>query len=88
MRPFGGPFGYNGGMDFMDTRIPIRDPEMMARMQVTFDLYEAAEETMRHRIRREHPELNEAEVEDRLVEWLMSRPKALYEKYSILDETT
>ncbi len=65
-------------MDFMDGKIPIRDPEVMARMQMALDLYEAAEEMMRHRIRRRHPELNESDVEERLVEWLMSRPKASY----------
>jgi len=62
----------------MDGKVPIRDLEVMARMQMAFDLYEAAEEMMRHRIRREHPELNEDEVEDRVVEWLMSRPKESY----------
>lgn len=62
----------------MDGKVPIRDPEVMARMQMAFDLYEAAEEMMRHRIRREHPELNAGEVEDRVVEWLMSRPKESY----------
>lgn len=65
-------------MDFMETRIPIRDPEVMARMQMAMDLYEAAEVMMRQNIRRRHPDLNEDEIEERLVEWLMSRPKGSY----------
>ncbi len=65
-------------MSFMDGKIPIRDPEVMARMQMALDLYEAAEEMMRHRIRCRHPELSEGDIEERLVEWLMSRPKESY----------
>ncbi len=54
---------------------PIRDPEIMARAQTTVDLCDAADEIMRQNIRRRHPDLNEAEVEDRLAEWYLSRPK-------------
>lgn len=65
-------------MDFMDGKLPIRDPEVMARMKMAFELYETAEAMMRHRIRRQHPELTEEEVEERVVEWLMSRPQESY----------
>ncbi len=54
---------------------PIRDPEILARAQMTFDLCDAAEQIMRQNIRRRHPELGEAEVEERLAEWYLSRPK-------------
>ncbi len=54
---------------------PIRDPEVLARAQTTFDLCDAADQIMRQNIRRRHPELTEAEVEDRLAEWYLSRPK-------------
>jgi hypothetical protein len=54
---------------------PIRDPDVLARAQMTFDLCEAADEIMRQNIRRRHPELNETEVEERLAEWYLSRRK-------------
>ncbi len=54
---------------------PIRDPEVLARAQITFDLCDAAEQIMRQNIRRRHPDLSEAEVEERLAEWFLSRPE-------------
>lgn len=54
---------------------PIHDPEILARAQMTFDLCDAAEQIMRQNIRRRHPELSEAEVEERLAGWYLSRPK-------------
>jgi len=45
-------------------------------MKVAFDLCEAAEEMMRLSIRRRHPELGEAEVEERIVRWYQHRPGA------------
>ncbi len=54
---------------------PIRDPEVLARAQTTFDLCDAADQIMRQNIRRRHPELTEVEVEDRLAEWYLSRPE-------------
>ena len=52
---------------------PIRDPEVLARAQVTFDLCETAEQIMRQNIRRRQPELSEDGVERRFVEWLRRR---------------
>ena len=60
-------------MDLYDK--PIRDPEVLARAEMTFDLCESAEQIMRQNIRRRHPELGEDEVEERLVEWLQHRPE-------------
>ena len=55
---------------------PIRDPEVLARVEILFDLCETAEQIMRQNIRRRNPGLSEAEVEERLVEWRRSRPDA------------
>jgi hypothetical protein len=53
---------------------PIRDPEVLARMRIAFDLYEAAEEIMRQNLRRRHPEATEEEIERDLVSWLREQP--------------
>ncbi len=50
------------------------DPAALERMQMTFELYEVAETMKRQNIRRRHPELDDAEVEERVVEWLYHRP--------------
>lgn len=55
---------------------PIRDLDVLARAEILFDLCETAEQIMRQNIRRRNPELSEAEVEERLVEWRRSRPDA------------
>lgn len=55
---------------------PIRDPEILERMQLTFELYEVAETMKRQNIRRRHPELSAEEVEERVVAWLRHRPGA------------
>lgn len=61
-------------MDPLDQ--PIRDPEVLARAEILFDLCETAEQIMRQNIRRRNPGLSEAEVEERLVKWRRSRPDA------------
>jgi ABC-type transport system involved in Fe-S cluster assembly fused permease/ATPase subunit len=48
----------------------IRDPSILARMRATSDLYEAAEDLMRQRLRREHPGETAAQIERRLISWL------------------
>jgi Rv0078B-related antitoxin len=55
---------------------PKRDPAIMARMRMTFDLYETAEAMMRQNLRRRHPGASEAEIERLLVAWLRHRPGA------------
>ncbi len=45
-------------------------------MDSAFELYELAEQIMLQNIRRRHPELNEEEVEERLVAWLQHRDEA------------
>lgn len=54
---------------------PIRDPGVLKRAQMTFELSETAEQIMRENIRRRHPELNDAAVERRFVDWLRRRTK-------------
>lgn len=43
-------------------------------MQMAFELYEVAEAMKRQNVRRRHPELDDAEVEERVLEWLYRRP--------------
>ena len=54
---------------------PIRDPKILERAQITFDLCEAAEQIMRENIRRRDPELSAVQVEERFVEWLRRRTR-------------
>jgi hypothetical protein len=44
---------------------PIRDPRVLARVQLMFDLYEAAEVMMRQNLRRWFPEESERQIECR-----------------------
>lgn len=60
----------------MDTKKPIRDPEFMKRMELTFDLYEAAEQMMRQNLIRRNPDATEEEILEGLQEWLRRRPGA------------
>lgn len=52
---------------------PRRDPEVLARMATLFDLYETAEQMQLMRLRREHPEAGEEEIQQRLIHWLHDR---------------
>jgi hypothetical protein len=53
---------------------PIHDPEVLARVQATLDLYEASEEIMRQNLHRRHPEESDAEIERRFLAWLWKLP--------------
>jgi hypothetical protein len=57
-------------------RRPIRDPEVLARMEIAFDLYEMAEQMMRQNLRRRNPEASEEEIEEGIRQWLRHRPGA------------
>jgi hypothetical protein len=46
------------------------------KLRLAFDLFEAGEEMMRQRLRREFPDAGAAEIERRLVSWLQDRPGA------------
>jgi hypothetical protein len=52
----------------------IRDPAVLARMRVTFDLNETAEAMMRQNLRRRYPQATEVEIERLLVDWLHRQP--------------
>lgn len=54
----------------------IRDPAVLSRLKMAFDLYETAEAIMRQNLRRRFPDAPESEIERRLVEWLHRRPGA------------
>lgn len=53
---------------------PIRDPDVIARMETAFDLFDLAEEMMRQNLRRRFPAATEDEIEGRLLRWLQKRP--------------
>lgn len=57
-------------------RRPIRDPEVLARMELAFDLYEMAEQMMRQNLRRRNPGASEEEIEEGIRQWLRRRPGA------------
>lgn len=52
----------------------IRDPEVMRRMELAFDLYESGELIMRENLRRRYPDADGTEIERRLTRWLQKRP--------------
>ena len=57
-------------------RRPIRDPVVLKRREVAFDLCEMAEAMMRQNLRRRHPGLDGVGIERKLVEWRLRRPGA------------
>ena len=63
-------------MDPMETKKPIRDPDFMKRMELAFDLYEAAEQMMRQNLIRRNPGATEEEILEGLRNWLHHRPGA------------
>jgi hypothetical protein len=52
----------------------IREPGVLARVRLMFDLYEAAEVMMRQNLRRWFPEESERQIERRLLAWLRKDP--------------
>jgi hypothetical protein len=55
---------------------PTDHDAMLERLRQTFDLFDAGVSMMRARLRREHPEADEAEIERLLRLWLSTRPGA------------
>lgn len=53
---------------------PIRDPEVLARAYMTFDLYAFATDLMRQNLKRRFREAGAEEIERRLVAWLRKQP--------------
>ncbi len=60
----------------LDIRRPIRDPDVLGRMEMAFDLYEMAEQMMRQNLRRRNPGASEQEIDQGIREWLHRRPGA------------
>jgi hypothetical protein len=50
--------------------------EAVGRLRLALDLFAAGEEMMRQRLRHEHPELSDPEIEERLRAWFQQRPGA------------
>lgn len=63
-------------MNHFDLRRPIRDPKVLERMAIAFDLYEMAEQMKRQSLRRRNPEATEEEIEQGVLRWLAERPGA------------
>ncbi len=61
-------------MDFF--RKTINDPDVLKRAEAAFDLYETAQVIMRQNLRRQFPDLDDAEIEQRLATWSRHRPGA------------
>jgi hypothetical protein len=60
----------------LTTERPIQDPEVLARMEIAFDLYRTAEQIMRQNLRRRNPAASEDEIEEGVRGWLHRRPGA------------
>ncbi len=58
---------------FPEHREPIRDPDVLKRMGLAFDLYQVAEEMKRQNLRRQNPAATEEEIEQGVREWLRRR---------------
>jgi hypothetical protein len=66
----------------------IRDPGVLARVRLMFDLYEAAEVMMRQNLSRWFPEENERQIERRLLAWLRKDPNYDTSPFKPLVEVT
>ena len=53
---------------------PIRDPKILARARAAFDLFDFADNIMRHNLRRRYPEASEEEIRRRFAAWAEKRP--------------
>lgn len=47
-----------------------------AKMRLACELFEAGRDMMRQKLRREHPDLDDAAIERKLAEWVSTRPGA------------
>lgn len=59
-----------------DYRPLIRDPDVLRRMQIAFDLYETAEQMKRQNILRRNPDATGEEIEEGIRRWLQPRPES------------
>lgn len=54
----------------------LMDGQVAARIRTALELFEVAESMVRQRLRREHPELDDDAIEERVVAWVRHRPGA------------
>lgn len=54
----------------------VRDPAVLRRMEIAFDLAEAAEQMKRLSLKRQSPASTEEEIEQAIREWYSHRPGA------------
>ncbi|HEX2254037.1 MAG TPA: hypothetical protein VHQ65_12275 [Thermoanaerobaculia bacterium] len=55
---------------------PIRDSEVMRRMEIAFDLFDLSVQMKRENLRRQHPDASDEEIEQGVRAWLRHRPGA------------
>lgn len=55
-----------------------RNQRVAERFQMAMSLYELAEDMLRHKLRRKHPEASAEEIDLRVLEWRLHRPGAEY----------
>ena len=65
-----GRAGYNGPM------VADRPDSPAERLRLAFDLFAAGESLMRARLRRDNPDISQAELEALVFAWLLERPGA------------
>ncbi len=58
--------------------VPTARKKAGARLRMALDLFETGMEMMRRKLRRDHPDLADHEVEARLESWLQERPGAQF----------
>lgn len=63
------------GFDPLD-RPPIRDPAVLRRMQIAFDLFDTAVKMKRQNILRQDPDATEEDIREGIRKWLHHRPGA------------
>ena len=62
--------GYSGIVNAAERELTVQ------RFRLTLALFELGEAMMRQRLRREHPEATEADIDTKVAEWLHRRPGA------------
>ncbi len=66
----------SGGRGSPLPRLPGMSTTPAQRLRTALDLFELGEQMMRSRLRREHPEMDDAAVQAAVETWLRTRPGA------------
>lgn len=59
---------------------PIRDPEVIRRVQRTFELHQMALDMVRQNTLRKNPDATEEEIRQAIRDWLKPSPEADYDR--------